>query len=252
MINPMDLTGRTIVVTGASSGIGRDTAVLLSQLGARIVLIARDRGRLEQTRDSMEGTSHVIECQDLTDLDAIPPLLKRLASELGPLHSLVHCAGAVNIKPVRFMEFADFSKTLRLNLESGFALAKGFRQRGVCALDSNIVFIASAAALSGSAGLSDYSASKGGLISMTRVLAVEFARDRIRVNSVVPGWVKTELTNDTETVLTPDRYDELRNRHLLGFGVPRDVSYAIAFLVADTGRWVTGSSLVVDGGYTAH
>ena len=251
MINPMDLTGRTIVVTGASSGIGRETAILLSQLGARIVLIARDRGRLEQAREALTGSSHVIEALDLTELESVPPLMKRLAAELGPLHSLVHCAGGGTIKAVRFTEFSDFSKTIRTNLESGFALAKGFRQRGVCAPSSSIVFIASVAALAGFSGMADYSASKGGLVAMTRTLAVELAREGIRVNCVAPGWVKTELTRNAEESLSPEQQEEFRRKHLLGFGTPRDVSQAIAFLVADTGRWITGSTLVIDGGLTA-
>lgn len=250
MLNPLELTGRTVLVTGASSGIGRATASLLSRLGARVILVSRREQQLRETLAIMEGTGHQVEPFDLQHTADIPAWLARLGPSIGPLHGLVHAAGVVSTKPLRFLEPSDWAGTLRINLESAFALAKGFRQRGVCAPQSSIVFLASVAALIGSPGKSAYAASKGGIISLTRALAVELARERIRVNCVAPGWVETAMTALDSQSMMPEQLAALRQRHLLGFGRPEDVAHAIVFMLADTGSWMTGTSLVVDGGFS--
>ena len=252
MLNPLDLTGRSYLVTGASSGIGRETCVLLSELGARVALLARDEARLRETQDAMRPGAHHLEVCDLEATATLPDRLARLAAHFGPLDGLVHCAGIISSVPLRLREPEDIARTLRVNLESALLLAKGFRQRGVRAASSSIVFLASVAGLTGVAGRADYSASKGGLIALTRSLAAEFARENIRVNCLAPAWVETEMTRAALDALTPDAAAALRARHLLGLGQPRDVAHAAAFLLAETARWITGTTLVVDGGYTAH
>ena len=252
MLNPLDLTGRSYLVTGASSGIGRATCVLLSELGARVALLARDEARLAETLAAMLPGAHHREVCDLADTAALPARLADLAHRFGPLDGLVHCAGILATVPLRVREPEDIALTLRINLESALLLAKGFRQRGVRAPSASIVFLASVAGLTGVAGRADYSASKGGLIALTRSLAAEFARENIRVNCLAPAWVETEMTRRSLDALPPDAVAALRARHLLGFGQPRDVAHAAAFLLADTARWITGTTLVVDGGYTAH
>ena len=252
MLNPLDLSGRSYLVTGASSGIGRETCVLLSELGARVALLARDETRLAETQAAMQPGAHHLEVCDLADTAALPDRLARLAQRFGPLDGLVHCAGILATVPLRAREAGDIAHTLRINLESALLLAKGFRQRGVRAPSASLVFLASVAGLTGVAGRADYSASKGGLIALTRSLAAEFARENIRVNCLAPAWVETEMTRRSLDALPPDAVAALRARHLLGFGQPRDVAHAAAFLLADTARWITGTTLVVDGGYTAH
>ena len=252
MLNPLDLTGRSFLVTGASSGIGRETCVLLSELGARVALLARDEARLRETQDAMQPGGHHIEVCDIEATAALPERLARLAAGFGPLDGMVHCAGIISSVPLRAREAEDIARTLRVNLESALLLAKGFRQRGVRAPSSSIVFLASVTGLTGIAGLADYSASKGGLMALTRSLAAEFARENIRVNCLAPAWVETEMTRRSLDALPPDSVAALRARHLLGFGQPRDIAHAAAFLLAETARWITGTTLVVDGGYTAH
>ena len=252
MLNPLDLTGRSYLVTGASSGIGRETCVLLSELGARVALLARDEARLLGTLAAMQPGAHHIEVCDLEATATLPARLASLAGGFGPLDGMVHCAGIVSSVPLRMREPEDIARTLRINLESALLLAKGFRQRGVRAANSSIVFLTSVAGLTGVAGRADYSASKGGLIALTRSLAAEFARENIRVNCVAPAWVETEMTRNSLDALTPDAAAALRARHLLGFGQPRDIANAVAFLLADTARWITGTTLVADGGYSAH
>lgn len=251
MTNPMDLSGRTIMVTGASSGIGRETCILLSQLGARVILVARSRERLEQTVALMQGNGHQIEIFDLLKVAETPSWMKRLAGETGPFHALAHCAGILTMQALRYLEPDDLTNVLRINFESAVALAKGFRQRGLYVPGASIVFLASVAGIAGRPGLTAYTASKGAIIAITRTLACELARDKIRVNCIAPAWVETEMTREGMKAFTPEQYLELKNKHLLGFGQPRDVANAVAFLVADTSLWITGTTLIVDGGFTA-
>jgi NAD(P)-dependent dehydrogenase (short-subunit alcohol dehydrogenase family) len=194
----MDLTGRTILVTGASSGIGRETALLLSQLNARLILVARNRERLEQTRTALEGAGHQVERFDLTALDEVPAWIKTLAARSGPLNGVVHSAGVYGVVPLRILTASMLEDTLRVNLGAAFLLAKGFRQKGCHADGASLVLLSSVAAWRGQAGLSAYTASKSALLGVTRSLAMELAREGIRVNCVAPGLVATEMSTQVE------------------------------------------------------
>lgn len=251
-MNPLALTGRCIVITGASSGIGRETARLLSQLGARVVLVGRNEDRLAETLRSLDGDGHRVEPFDLASTDEIPCWLKRVAALSGPLHGLVHSAGIHKLRPIRVLNANTVEDVMRINVGAAIGLAKGFCQKGVCAPGGSLVFLSSVAALTGQAGLAAYAASKGAIVALTKSLAVELAGERIRVNCVAPGVVATEMGQGLLAMLTPEQGAALEAMHLLGLGEARDVSYAIAFLLAETSRWITGTVLVVDGGYTAH
>lgn len=254
MPNPLDLSGRTIVVTGASSGIGRETSIVLGELGARLVLAGRRRDELERTAAALPPGDHRIESFELTNLDAIPAWLKGVADAIGPLDDLVHSAGVHFTLPLRATTPQQFSDLMRVNVDAAFALAKGFRQKGVrrAGSSSGVVFLSSVMGIVGQTGISAYSASKGALVSLTKSLALELARENIRVNAVAPGVVRTRMAEGVEQKLLAEQYQAIEALHPLGTGTPRDVAYAIAFLLAETGRWITGTTLVVDGGYTAH
>ncbi len=252
MHNPMDLTGRTILVTGASSGIGQETSILLSELGAKVVLVGRDNGRLQKTMLSLAGVGHALEVFDLTDLDNIPVWLKLLANNNGELNGLVHCAGIRTTLPIRAITWQSMEETLRTNIGAAVSLVRGFRQKGVRADDASIVLMASAAGIVGEPGITAYSASKGGLIAAMRSMAIELASENIRVNCVAPAVVDSEMTSRIKDTLPKEQFEVIVSSHPLGIGRPRDVANAVAFLLADTGRWITGSTLIVDGGYTAH
>lgn len=251
-MNPFsDISGQRILVTGASSGIGRETCVLLSHLGAQLVLVGRSEDRLAATLDSLDGTGHVVKPKDMADPDVIPAWMKILAKESGPLTGLVHCAGIHAFNPVRFLKDQDFSNMMNVNVNSAVQLAKGFRQKGVRGESNSLVLLASVAGLVGQAGVAAYSASKGAITSLTRSLAMELAAENVRVNCVAPGIVKTEMTQEFQSKLTDEQYQQLCNDYPLGLGEPRDVANAIVFLLSNTSRWVTGTTLVVDGGFTA-
>jgi NAD(P)-dependent dehydrogenase (short-subunit alcohol dehydrogenase family) len=252
VINPMEMAGRAVLVTGASSGLGRDVAVLLSQLGARVVLTARRDDALRETLSMMEGDGHSIEPFDLSNLDGIPAFVRDVAAKPGPLAGLVHCAGVQSTRPLHTLSVAHIDGALQQNIATAFRLAQGFRQKGVHAPPrARLVFLTSVMGLVGNPGQSLYSASKGALVAMTRSLALELARDEITVNAVAPGMVDSGMGQRAKEVLTPEHYADLAGRHVLGVGSGHDVANAVAFLLADTGRWITGTTLVVDGGYLA-
>jgi 3-oxoacyl-[acyl-carrier protein] reductase len=251
VINPMDMTGRTVLVTGASSGIGRETAILLSQMGARLVLVARSADQLAATQAQLDGTGHYVEPFDLANVGQIPGELMDLARRCGPLGALVHSAGVQKTVPLKVLEEEHLAEVMKVNLNAAVALAKGFRQKKVAAPGGSIVFVSSVAGLVGVSGASAYSASKGALIALTKSLAAELSREGIRVNCVAPGYVRTEMMQQFLRTVPAEQLQAIESMHLLGLGHPRDVANAIAFLLADTARWITGTVLVVDGGYTA-
>jgi NAD(P)-dependent dehydrogenase (short-subunit alcohol dehydrogenase family) len=251
MINPMDMSGKTILVTGASSGIGSETCRCLSELGGRIVLVSRNREKLIQTLSSLEGAGHHFEQFDLDRVDEIPEWMSGLSKTIGPLDCLVHSAGISLTQPIRIWKSSDTEKLFKINVYAGLALAKGFRQKSIHGQNASIVFISSAVGIIGQPGLSVYSASKAAVIGATRCLALELAQDGIRVNCVAPGVVKSEmLESSRNVVLTEIQINALAGQHPLGFGKPRDVANSIAFLLSDSSRWITGTTLTVDGGYT--
>ena len=252
MISPMDLQQRTVLVTGASSGIGRTTSALLSQLGARVLLVGRNEERLAETASQLAGEGHRVEPFDLNHVDDIPQWLKGLSSETGVLHGLVHCAGVHITRPLRFLCDADVDGVMRINLNAAIGLAKGFRQKGVCQSGGSIVLLSSVMALVGQPGVAAYAASKGAIAAVTKSLALELARDEVRINCIAAAQVETEMTEAMNQSLSPEQVAAIRAMHPLGIGTALDVAHAVAFLLADTARWITGTTLVVDGGYTAH
>lgn len=252
MFNPMDMSGRLVLVTGASSGIGRETAVLLSRLGARLILIARDQGRLDETLATLEGGHHVAETIDLTDVGQIPGRIVELGQRHGKLSGLVHAAGVHLMQPLKLMEPEEFQRVLTINVVAAAQLVKGFRHRSVVANPASVVLLSSVLGLVGQPSISAYGASKGAVAAMTKSLALELARENIRLNCIAPSMVRTPMTDRIFQSLGGELSAGIEKMHPLGLGLPLDIAYAIAFLLAETGRWITGTTLVVDGGYTAH
>jgi NAD(P)-dependent dehydrogenase (short-subunit alcohol dehydrogenase family) len=245
------LKGKRILVTGASSGIGRETAVLLSELGADLALVGRDEGRLRETASLLRGGGSEVLTFDFARTDLIPDWMRQNAVKSGKFMGLAHCAGVQLIQPLRFLSVEETNKLLNINVTSCVALARGFRQKDVSCAPASIVLVASVLGLVGAVGRSAYAASKGAIIALGRSLSLELARDGIRVNCVSPGYVHTAMLESAERAVGPEAVKGMEAMHPLGFGEPRDVACAIAFLLAESGRWITGSNLVVDGGYTA-
>ena len=249
--NPLDLSGRTVLVTGGSSGIGRETAVVLSELGARVIVTGRRTEELDATLGRMVPGGHAIEPFDLTDLEGVPGWVKSIAQRHGPLDGLVHAAGLRTTAGLRGLSVETLHETFRVNLDSAVMLAKGFRQKGCCAANASLVLFSSVAAIVGAPATSAYAASKGAVIGLTKSLASELAREGIRVNCIAPGMVQSEMTDQFRRTLTEEQFAGLVARHPLGLGTTWDVACAVAYLLSDAGRWMTGHSLVLDGGFSS-
>jgi len=248
MKNPMDLTGGQYLVTGASSGIGRGTALLLDELGATLVLTGRREEELAKTAAAL-GKPARIEQMDLARMNELPAWLKKVAAETGPLDGMVHCAGIQITAPLRFITEQQLQDILDINLKAAVGLAKGFRQKGVCRTPGSIVFISSIASLLGIQGQIAYAASKAGLEAACRCMAIELVRENIRVNAILPGLVRTEMTEKWLQIVPPEKEAQISATHPLGLGAVNDIAYAVAFLLGPkTGRWITGATLTIDGG----
>jgi NAD(P)-dependent dehydrogenase (short-subunit alcohol dehydrogenase family) len=242
--HPLDLTGRHYLVTGAASGIGRAVAVLMARLGARLSLVDIDTAALENVQTT---------AFDLRDAEAIGPMVEACVAAQGPLHGIVHCAGLQSVMPVRTLKLERARELFAVNTEAALALSSALASLKVYAGEHGaLVFISSVMAMAGSAGAVAYATSKAALHGMARTLSVELAPKRIRVNCIAPGFVRTPLLERTERLWEPGQRESVEAQHPLGFGEPEDIANAVVFLAADTGRWITGTVLVVDGGYLAH
>ena len=222
--NPFSLEGKNILVTGASSGIGRTTAIECSKLGAHVVITGRNAERLQETFDLLEGNGHLQIIADLTNAES----LEQLVAQMPQIDGLVNNAGIAQTKLISFLKPTEI-KNKRIN--------KG----------GSIVFTSSVAAMASDIGNAVYGMSKSAIQAFSRYCAVEFAGKQIRVNSVHPGAVETSMLRDG--ILSDEDRQKDMQRYLLGrYGKPEDVAWAIIYLLSDASSWVTGSQLVIDGG----
>jgi 3-oxoacyl-[acyl-carrier protein] reductase len=245
-----DFNNQQILITGASGGIGKAVAEVLAQQGARCILSGRDQNSLQKVAASLAREAYVAP-YDLHGFDEIGSWMKNLAQQYGKLDGLVHSAGLHCAKPLRMLDVDSVNQMMQVNVSAAIALAKGFRQKNVVNESGSIVLLSSVVGLVGQPGLSAYAASKGAIIALTKSLAVELAREKIRVNCVVPAVVRTPMTEKLFGMLSAEQIQSIEAQHLLGLGEPVDVANAIAFLLSGAARWITGSHLLVDGGYTA-
>lgn len=249
-MNPMELTDRRIIITGASSGIGRACAVLASQLGASCVLVARSEEKLRETLGCLAPGDHdVISC-DLSRLEAVAPLFDQIGRK-GKVSGLVHSAGVRSAAPIAYQSIEDMQTAMTVNYFSFLELMKFLSKKRYCE-GGSVVAVSSVAAAAGWRGVSLYSGTKGALSASVRALAMELVSKGIRVNAVQPGSIKTPLFDTVEGELSADYQQlELMKMQPLGLGDPMDVAHAVCFLLSNAARFITGTNLVVDGGYLA-
>lgn len=241
--NPFSLQGKTILVTGASSGIGRAIAIAISNMNGSVILSGRNKSKLEQTMTLMKGGRHSIILADLN----IKHEIDCLATKAPLLNGIVHCAGIGHSMPAKMITIEDVDNVMKNNFTGAVILqAALLTQKKVCK-NSSIVFIASKAADFPSPGNSIYSASKGALISYSRCLALELAPRGIRVNCICPSMVWTDLILQKEITLEQLRESE-KKYPLKRYGKPEDVAYLSVYLLSDASSWMTNSIIDITGG----
>jgi len=243
--NPFSLEGKTILVTGASSGIGRTIAFECSKMGATIVITGRNEKRLKETFSSLLGQNNLMFIADITMHQT------ELIESLPTLDGLVNSAGIIGIQPFNFILEEEIKKMFEVNFFSPVLLTKQIFNKKLLKKNSSIVFISSLAGnVIVSKGNAAYSASKSALTSIAKTMALELASKKIRVNSILPGMVKTEMMESFLQSLTSEQLEADEKKYPLGYGSPEDVALAAIYLLSDASKWVTGSSLIMDGGYS--
>lgn len=247
MHNPFSLCDKTILITGASSGIGRSIAVECANMGATVILTARNRERLEQTLLILTGEGHKIICADLLNDDELINLVDSIDVKLD---GVVQCAGCILPKPFLFFSQDDIDMIMKVNFKAPVLLTQRLLKNKKLLKGSSIVFISSISGVYISAvANSMYSATKGALNGIIKGMAIELAAKGIRVNSVNPGMVATDIFKDSligETELAED----VKRYPLKRYGKPEEVAYGVIYLLSDASSWTTGSNLLIDGGYT--
>jgi NAD(P)-dependent dehydrogenase (short-subunit alcohol dehydrogenase family) len=250
MINPLDLSGKIVLVTGASSGIGKETSIYLSKLGAKIILVSRNEEKLRATLSLMEGDNHAIYVFDLKKIDQIEGLIERVVSQQGKLNGLVHCAGIGDMRPLQMTKYDFIHNMMLINFYAFIELCRVIAKKNIHAEPSSFIAISSTTSYKGEKSKVAYCASKAALDSAIRAMAKELAAKNIRVNSIVPGFIKTEMLDTYIEVAGKEDFQKnvLANQYL-GLGEPIDVANAAAYLLSDASKFVTGTGLVIDGGY---
>jgi NAD(P)-dependent dehydrogenase (short-subunit alcohol dehydrogenase family) len=247
----LPFAGKTIVVSGASSGIGRAVAVHLSKHGAGLVLIGRNKGRLEETARMAGGKCEILPL-DLNNHSEILPAIRNVREVVGRIYGLCHAAGIVETVPLSGATLDHHNAMMQVNYLAGMELARAVSRRDVIEDGGgSLVFVSSIYAVIGKPGQIAYSASKGAVNAGARAMAIELARRNIRVNVVSPGMVETEMTTQAFSRLSADQIQRLRDSHPLGFGSAEDVAHAAGFLLSPASKWITATDLIVDGGCSA-
>ena len=249
MINPMDLTGKRILVTGATGGMGVETAIQLSKLGANVVICGRNEEKLKNVFNHLEGEGHAQYVFDLNDIDAIESVIKKIVSECGAFNGVAFCAGIAPMRPLKMTKRENMIDVMDANLFSFIEIVRCITKKGAFVDEGSIVAISSTASIQGKQSKVAYSASKAALDGAIRCLACDLKKKKIRINSVMPCWVNTRMYT-TYLERYPDTFEvqEIKEKQYMGVTEPIEIANTVAFLLSDAAKKKTGTSIQNDGG----
>jgi NAD(P)-dependent dehydrogenase (short-subunit alcohol dehydrogenase family) len=247
------LKNKVIVISGASSGIGRQCAISCSKQGAKIILLARNKINLTDTLDNLTGGNHLIFALDIQDSIEIENSIKQAISQLGLIDGFIHCAGIQNTLPLRLHTPEIYNNQFSINAVAGFETCRIIsKPEYINPTGASFILISSIRGILGISNQVGYSASKGAVISGVRSIAIELAKKNIRVNSISPGIVEdTKMTNSIIKHLSQEWSEKNKIEYPLGWINTSDIANACIYLLSDEASKITGINLVIDGGYSA-
>ncbi|MEA3445708.1 MAG: SDR family oxidoreductase [Bacteroidota bacterium] len=237
------LEGKTILVTGASSGIGKQVAISVAAAGAKVCITGRNRERLEECFNTLQGGGHHLHVADLIDEDAV----NLLVDELDKLDGVVFSAGITTHKPAKFIRGKDFNQIFDVNFRAPVLLTGRLLKKKKINENSSFVFMSSIASEKAYFGGALYSSTKSAIETYSRTLALELAPKKIRSNCLLPTFVKTPMVEGAGETISQEVLDRFEKMSPLGFGEPEDVANAAIFLLSDAAKWITGINIPLGG-----
>lgn len=251
--NPLSISGKTILVTGASSGIGRQCAIDFAKAGANVILFGRNKENLEATK--IQCLESEIRCEayvcDITDTKMIEQMVNQAVLQTGPIDGLLYSAGIEKTLPFNKLKSVDYQDIYAVNVIGGLNLIGILSKKKYRGENPKYVLISSITSVVGRPGVAAYAASKGALISAIKTVALELAPKGMTINCISPGTILTPMMENMLNTMTEEQRAERMAGFPLGLGKPEDISATALFLLSEGARWITGQNIVVDGGYTS-
>lgn len=244
----IDLVNKVILVTGAASGMGRETSVLLSRLGAKVVMLDVNLEGLEETFTLLSEGPHRYFVTDLCDVEALSMLIRKIVADCGAISGLVHCAGITSRKPLNMLKLDGYTKIMTINVYSFIELVKNISKKGNYAPNASFVAISSVSSIRGYKAKTEYCMSKAALDAAVRCLSLELADKGIRINTVMPGVVMTPMAAKTMALNSSLGVASIEDQQPLGNTEPTEVANLLAFLLSDATKTITGTAIRIDGG----
>lgn len=251
--NPFSLEGKVVVISGAASGIARQCAISCSKIGAKLILLDLNEEGLKETMTMVDRPKeHYFASVNLLEYDKVSEIIKEAVAKVGRINGLLNCAGISTTNLFKLAKPEELDKFFHVNVYTGYFLTQECTKMGNMSKEGgSIVFFSSVAGSFGEVGKSTYGMTKAALLNLAKHLACEMARKNVRVNSISPGAICTPINMNLPHMKDPEKRAALEAQHLLGLGETTDIANACIYLLSDASRWVTGTNLFVDGGFSA-
>jgi NAD(P)-dependent dehydrogenase (short-subunit alcohol dehydrogenase family) len=242
------LLGKTILVTGATNGIGFEICKQIATAGGNFIGIGRNIEKLQHYINDHSLEESKVVAFDLVEIENIHLLVSDLTTRID---GFVHSAGIAHVSPMHFFNYNDYENVRKINLDSVLVLFSELLKKKKINKNASVVFISSISAIRGAKGNGIYAITKAALDSISKVYANELSSKNIRVNTIQPGMVETDMSAQAENILSKETMDIDRSKYPLGYGEPKDIALPVVFLLSNASKWITGQSIVIDGGRTS-